>query len=174
MAGTKRANPSTSKMLKILDTGIELEKKGILTYLRLALATRSLTGKNMFIRLAADEFDHMRKLENIRAAKTGKKPLRLSPVPKKEIDEILQKLTLPDLLEKAEAGLEDLDALRLGMDMEARSVNLYRRLAKSTRDKKLVELAADLALWEEYHHDLLSAEIDSIQNSGLYFDLSFL
>jgi rubrerythrin len=174
MAGKKKTSTSMSRMLKILDTGIELEKKGILTYLRLALATKSLTGKNMFIRLAADEFDHMRKLEKIRAAKTGKKPLRLTPVPKKEIDEILRKLTRPDLLEKAEAGLEDLDALKLGVDMEARSVSLYRRLARSAGDRKIVELATDLARWEEYHQDLLSAEIDSIRNSGLYLDLSFL
>jgi rubrerythrin len=174
MAKTKKTNSSTSSMLKILDTGIELEKKGILTYLRLGLATKSLTGKNMFMRLAADEFEHMRKLEKIRAAKTGKKPLRLTPVPKKEIDEVLKKLTRPDLLEKAEAGLEDLDALKLGMDMEARSVGLYRRLARSTSDRKIKELATDLAKWEEYHHDILSAEIDSIRNSGLYLDLSFL
>ncbi len=174
MARKKKTSPSEAGMLKIIDQGIELEKKGILTYLRLALATRGMTGKNMFIRLAADEFDHMRKLENIRAAKAGKKTLRLTPVPKKEIEEILKKLTMPELLEKAESGLEDLDALRLGMDMEARSVTLYRRLARSTRDGKIVELATDLARWEEYHHDLLSAELDSIRNSGLYLNLSFL
>jgi len=161
--------PGREKMFRLLEKGIALEKQGVRAYLKLAHATRSPTAKNVFIRLAADELDHMETLEKIREAKQGGRPCRVPAVPKEEIEELLPKLKDPCCLPRGEEGTEDLQALRTALDMEDRSMAHYRKIARSASDRKVAELASDLAMWEEFHHDLIKAEIEAIESSGLYF-----
>ena len=161
--------PGREKLFRLLETGIELEKQGVRAYLKMAHSTKSPTAKNVFIRLAADELDHMETLEKIREAKQRGKPCRVPPVPKEEIEELLPKLKDPCRLPRGEEGKEDLQALRTALDMEDRSMAHYRKIAKSASDSKVAVLASDLAMWEEFHHDLIKAEIEAIESSGLYF-----
>ena len=167
---TKRSSAAL-RTARLLMTGIEMERKGAAAYLKFAFASKSLTGKNMFIRLASDELEHMQILENIRAARLGKKPFRKPPLPMKQIEDIMPKLHRPDLLVKGQEGLSDLDALEVALEMERKSADYYKQLGSTESDKKLVELASDLARWEEFHHDLLQGEIDFIRNTGVYFDI---
>lgn len=75
-------------ILKIVESGIELEKKGLITYLNLAHKTKNLTGKNMFIILAKDEYEHMRELEQIKKARTEGQTTPEFDLPMKLIEEI--------------------------------------------------------------------------------------
>ena len=49
--------------LAALATATEAEKRSLRNYLEFAWNTRDGSGKQMFIRLATDEFEHMRLLE---------------------------------------------------------------------------------------------------------------
>ncbi len=171
MADVKKKPTGRKKLVSILETGIELEKKGLGAYLKFAHQTKSMTGKNMFVRLASDELEHMKILEKIRDAKLAGRAIRKPPLPMKEINAMLPKLGKKQFLKEADEGLSDINALKTALEMEKKSTNYYRKIAKQEKDPKIVELAEDLAKWEEFHYDLLQGEIDFIENSGFYFSL---
>ncbi|MFH1435544.1 MAG: ferritin family protein [Pseudomonadota bacterium] len=155
MATAKKKPTDVKKLISILETGIELEKKGLGAYLKFAHKTKSMTGKNMFIRLAFDELEHMKILEKIRGARLAGKAFRKPPLPMKEINAMLPKLREKQFLKEADDGLADIDALKTALEMEKKSANYFRKIAQQEKDPKIVDLAGDLAKWEEFHYDLL-------------------
>ena len=51
-------NSESMEIVKSLKSAIELEKKGLVTYLKYARQTKNEAGKNMFVQLAIDEHSH--------------------------------------------------------------------------------------------------------------------
>lgn len=161
----------TDDLLKIVESGIELEKKGLITYLNFAHKTKSLTGKNMFIVLAKDEYEHMRELEKIRAAHAAGEPIPAVELPMARIESLRPKLKNKEQLIKGEEGQADLDALKIALDLERNARDFFKELAEAATDDLVRSFAERLVKWEEGHYDLVQAEIDYITQSGFYFDM---
>ncbi len=167
------------ELIKLLDTGIELEKSGLRRYLDLARKSVNMDGKNLFIRLAEDEVDHMEILEGMKARVL--KGVAYEP-PKLEVydfKELLPKLNKGHMEVKGDGKLTELDALKVAMEFEKKASDFYYKLAETVTDEQTKKFAMDLARWEESHYDLLQAELDQVQNTGFYlnimeFDLAHL
>jgi len=161
----------SKELIEMLDTGIELEKKGMITYMNFAHRTKNMTGKDMFIQLAKDEFEHRGILESLRNPLIQGKPLNISDIPMKAIEGLGPKLkNRKDLLE-GEKGLSDLDALGVALDLERNSMNYYHELGEKTTEQQVRQLAEKLSKWEQNHYDVIQAEMDHITKTGFYFDM---
>lgn len=159
------------EVVKAYEFAIELEKESLKSYLDLAKRTHDITGKNMFIWLAREEFEHMRILEAIRD-----RVLKDQPIGKIEIEEDELEKLLPDIrkLEKKKstaAETHQIGALQAALDHEAQSRDYYREQAEKADDPELKQLFNRLAEMEQAHYDLILAQLDFIKGTGFWFGI---
>jgi len=90
---------------------------------------------------------------------------------KSEIEQITPTIREKQKRTKGESGLSDVDALNTALDLEKKSVNYYREKAESVGESEAKSLLLRLAEWEDSHFDLIQAELDSINQTGLWFGI---
>jgi rubrerythrin len=166
-AGRKPAGDHTSSALS---KAIASEKLGIESYLRFARQTSNASGKDMFIRLAQDEFGHMNALEKeLDRLQEGKPCLRIK-IKQSDIEEIVPQLSDPESRIKAGQGTaDDLSALNIALDLERRAIAFYKKERSLSSDAAVKALYARLAEMEEAHYGLIQAELDHIKDMGFWF-----
>ena len=164
----------SKELLEVIEAGIELEKKGLLNYLNFAHQSKSITGKNVFIQLAKDEYEHMRILEDLKKKQLEGGTFELPKLPKRVMEKLEEVLVKPEHKEqtlKDKGNLNDVDALKMALDFEKRASAMYEELAKKATDEETKKLAQSLSKWEDSHYDLIQAEIDSITNTGFFMGI---
>lgn len=60
----------------------------------------------------------------------------------------------------------EIDAIKIGIDMEKKSIEFYKNWAKGN----LKSLFNELIEFEKEHLELLQAELDYVQKTGFWFD----
>jgi rubrerythrin len=148
-----------------LATALEAEKQSLRGYLRLAWETRDSSGKQMFIRLATDEFEHMHLLESQQAGRA----VRL-PAPSL-LEQLVPKLSDKSLRIRGTAGQTELSALITALELEQSARDFYRARAEDAGSESARTMFGRLAEMEEAHQALLQAELDSIHGDGFWFGL---
>ena len=152
--------------LTALATAVEAEKQSLRTYLRLAWDTRDASGKQMFIRLATDEFEHMRLLETWQAE--ARPPGAIEP---SVIEHLIPKLSDKSLQIRGAQGQHQLSALDAALDLERSAQTFYEEQGRKTPSGPARATFIRLAEMEAAHYALLQAEIDSIQLGGFWLGL---
>ena len=142
--------PETT-VIKALETALEAEKTGLINYLNFAYQTKDETGKNMFLRLAMDEFEHMRIL--VRQAYSFQKeecflPVTIEP---STIEKLVPKLTDKDLRIRGKQGIDQLAALRTALDLEDQAVKFYRNQGQTSQDLNAKTMYERLVEMEQAH-----------------------
>lgn len=163
---------STSEVTELILKAIEAEKNGLRVYLKFARETKEISGKDLFILLANDEYDHMVILEKMVKNIIEEKGESTIPVnlDLSVIEKILPKLRKKDRLTKGAAGADELTALKTALDMERNSIEYYQRLYESLDKKELRNIAHRLVELEEGHYDIIQMQMDSVTNTGFWFD----
>ena len=161
---------SSEQAIPALNKAIKGEKTGLESYLKFARSTRSQSGKDMFIRLAQDEFGHMELLEKERnRLQQGKRWVGLDIAPS-DIEEVVPKLSSQQTRIKAEQGTsDDLTALNIALDLERKAADFYMRQGNKETDVTAKQIFFRLVEMEESHYNLIQAEIDSINDIGFWF-----
>jgi len=162
---------STSDAMKALKTAIDIEDNGLVTFLKFARRTKHEFGKNMFIRLAMDENEHRRILEKQLHHLAEGQPWVEINVPKYEIENVAPTMTDRQQKITAETGGAETEALRIALDLERKAAKFFREQAATAKDPKAKSLFEQLAQWEDAHFDLIQAEMDSINNTGFWFNV---
>ena len=157
---------SDSRSLAALAIALEAEKQSLRTYLQLAWDTRDASGKQMLIRLATDEFEHMRLLETWQDEGQPRLPIEASV-----IEHLIPKLSDKSLQIRGTAGQYQLSALNTALDLEKSARTFYEEQSRLTKEEPTRALFSRLAEMEAAHHALIQAEIDSIQLNGFWFGL---
>ena len=156
--------------IRILKIGIELERTGLKNYLDYSFATKDETGKNMFLKLAHDEFDHMSILEQeLDSLVTDKRWVPVE-IPASIVEKVAPKLRDVEK-KKAAGGLKELDALKTALDGEKKSIAFYKDEQNKLKDTNGVEIFKRLVEMEESHYDMIQAQIDHIENTGFWFGI---
>lgn len=162
---------SETAALKALKTALAAEKKSLRTYLDFGLKTDDASGKNTFIRLATDEFEHIdileRQLKSIRESGDWVH-VEIEP---SDVELVIPRLNDKDLKVRGTSGQDQLSALRTALHLEKRAQEFYTTQAKAATDANAREMYQRLAKMEEAHYELLQAEIDVIANTGFWFGL---
>lgn len=157
--------------LKALKTAIEVEDNGLETFLKFAKKTKDETGKNMFIQLALDEHSHRQILQQqLDKLMTGKK-WETVEIPQSVVEQISPKIRAKQQRTRGESGLAEIDALNVALDLERKAAKFFRDQAELFPEQEAKDLFLRLAEWEDTHFDIIQAELDSINNTGFWFDI---
>lgn len=159
-------NPETGSAA--LAAAIEAEKVSLEGYLHYAWRTRDAGGRGMFIRLAGDEFDHMRLLERQQAALVKSGDWLPVSLPPSLIESLVPRLSEAAIRVRGESGQNDVEALRTALALENAAVRVYSGLAADATGQVRL-LFGRLAEMEQSHVALVQAELDSIQGEGFWF-----
>ncbi|MEO0107933.1 MAG: ferritin family protein [candidate division WOR-3 bacterium] len=160
-----------SQAKSALKTAIEAERKSLSQYLQFALKTDDSSGKNMFIRLAQDELEHVGILERqARSLLTGGDWLKIEIEPS-EVEMIVPRLSDKDVKIRGTSGQDQLSALRAALALEQRAHEFYRTRASASLDPNAKDMYQRLAEMEEAHYELIQAEIDTITKTGFWLGL---
>ncbi len=156
--------------IKILKTGIEIEKNGLAHYLDFAFECKDETGKNMFIRLGRDEFTHLEILTKQLAGLQCGSVWSCEEIPVSIIEKLTPKLRSIEKV-KSEKGADELGALKTALDLEKKSIEFYNDAKKKIKNAEAEKIFDRIIEMEESHYDLLQAEIDNIESTGFWFGI---
>ncbi|MCE1245016.1 MAG: ferritin family protein [Firmicutes bacterium] len=163
---------SDSEITEILAKALQLEKNGLKTYLEYAGYTEDKSGKDMFIILARDEFEHMTIIEKVIEEYSGKSTLVGLNIGKGFSSAILPDLKDIDNYRKGGDGTNQFHALEMALKFESRSRELYLDLAEKAQSVEAESMFLTLAEMEKAHYEILEAQKNSIAGTGLWIELA--
>ena len=152
-----------------LELTLAIERLGLTFYTNASRKTKNNRGRQMFQRLAAEESDHLRRLQAEHRTLLEenqwlrREPTRL-PVSRKIAQEIFPQKELLRLQVTDE--MTELEALGLAMDLERRSHDFFEAFTKQLTDPNGRKAFLDFAKAEEAHLEELQAEYAAAGRKG--------
>jgi len=130
-----------NQIKEAIQTAIQMEKDGYSFYKKAASQTESETGKSFFESLASDEQIHLDIFQKLFENKIGKTEWNnLVHSSKKYADLPIFPKDLKSS-EGANPDLDELDALRIGMDSEKEAIDYYKKIKEKSTNKDNPKLA---------------------------------
>jgi rubrerythrin len=154
-----------------LALALEAEKQSIGRYLELAWQTVDAAGRQMFIRLATDEYHHMRLLEHTGTELCSGAACAMVDVPESAVERLVPKLTERSARIQGRTGQNQLSALETALASELSARSFYSEQSATARPGAVRDLFRRLAEIEQSHAELLQAEIDNITATGFWFSV---
>jgi rubrerythrin len=146
---------------------IKLEIDGKKFFEHAAEVTAVDRGKKMFQWLAAEEVKHLETFSKLFTT------ILKTDDWKKHIfaDEIKGEALLIKKLEenmKQEGSKGEVEALRIGMELERDAIEFFQKAAAATDDAKAAKIFTEISEEEKFHYDMLEAQHDSVTKSGFW------
>jgi len=146
---------------------IQLEIDGKKFFNHAAEVTADDRGKKMFQWLAAEEVKHLeifsKLFTTILKGSDWKKYI--------DADNLRGEAPLIKKLEenmKKEGSKGEVEALRIGMELERNAIDFFQEAASATDDPKAVKIFIEISEEEKFHYDMLEAQHDSVTKSGFW------
>jgi rubrerythrin len=168
---TERKRLETTFVRDALELTLSIERRGYTFYINASKKTQNDRGRLMFRRLAAEESEHLKRLQQeyrlLLASNEWLKrePVRL-PVSRKIADDIFPQKALLKI--EVNDRTTDIEALNIAMDLERRSHQYFTDFAKQLTDASGRRIFMDFAKDEESHLQALLAEYDILVGSSLH------
>jgi Fur family transcriptional regulator, ferric uptake regulator len=165
---TEKQRLETTMVRDALELTLSIERRGYTFYTNASRKTKNGSGRIMFQRLAAEESDHLRRLQDEYRSLVQqnewlkREPARL-PLSRKIADEIFPQKELLKVEVKEETS--DLDALNIAMDLERRSHQFFKDFAEQMSDANGRRIFMEFAKDEESHLRALRAEYQTLVGS---------
>jgi len=164
-------NESMKQIWNIFGDAIKLENNGLFNYLKMAKNTNDMTGKNMFIQLALDEFEHKQILEKQYLEAIENDNIEIIDIPKTKIEKLVPHVSNKQKRIRGENGLAEIEAINVALEFEKKSRDYYLQNADKIENEQVKSYFLRLAEWEQAHYDILKAELDYITQTGFWFDI---
>ncbi len=165
---------TSDSMLDALKGYIKTEMEGHQFYRIAAERTEDTLGKKMFTSLANDELDHARKLsseyssvsqtghwlsddELSRESREGKTPAPIFPSDPQQVAAMIPE------------GADDLQALKIAIDIEKESIERYTRAAGETSDEAAQAVFQHLVAEEKQHLRTVESSYEYLADTGSWF-----
>lgn len=157
--------------IEILHKAIDIEVFGNHYYNKLSNGVENKEGKALLTYLAKAEEEHKERLEGMLNRYGGE-------ARKTEIDTLIAGILMDEGVEKIfralmdKSKLENVDAIeatKLAMNVEAKSIDFYSDNAKKSPETDLVDLFTELSNMEKEHFDLLKENLRSLENEGVWY-----
>jgi len=161
------------RVIELARTALSFEYGEEHFYRHAAEMTQNPGGKAMFLRLAEEETGHMDDMHTLFSAIIGKEEWQrlaaeeaANAHPSKVIAEMEAAVA-----QRGHAGVaDDTQALRMAMELERRIIHLLNAMSEHITDPAIVKLAEKMILEECARYDVLQAQMDGIQNVGIWLD----
>src|SRR5262249_5110173 len=158
----------TTVVRDALELTLAIERRGYTFYTNASRKTKNGRGRLMFQRLAAEESDHLRRLQAEHQSLIQnnqwlkREPARL-PLSRKIVEEIFPQKELLKIEVKDETS--DIDALNIAMNLERRSHQFFTDFARQISDASGRKIFMEFAKDEESHLRALVTEYNSLKGS---------
>ena len=159
-----------NNLSNVIITAVKMEKDGIDFYHKVAEKTSHPFGKKMFLSFAEDEKRHLSVLREILADLKFSDFNRFfeGKTPREKIKTIFGEVK-SETEERIAANPDELEALKIGMDMESKSVDFYQSALEKTQDSHQEAFFKRLIEEEEEHYQLLQNTHSYLKDSGDWF-----
>jgi rubrerythrin len=161
----------TPEVEEAIKTAIQLEKDGRKFFQQAAQETSNELGKKMFQKLAADEVRHLvtfeKMFKTLADPETWRELLK-SGSPRERMPFFAEKV---ENRSPAEKGADEVSALRQALEVERKAIDFFKRVSQEAHDPEASRIFQLIAEEEVSHYDLIQAQIDSVTNSGFWFDV---
>jgi len=164
-----RRRLQTTMVRDALELTLSIERRGYTFYTNASRKTKNDSGRLMFQRLAAEESDHLRRLQDEYRSLLSKnewlkrEPARL-PVTRKMAEEIFPQKEL--LKVEVNDETTEVEALNIAMDLERRSHQFFKDFAGQIPDANGKKIFMEFAEDEESHLQALVAEYNKLASQG--------
>jgi rubrerythrin len=174
ISGTTRTTGETMTIEEAIKTAIVYEKKVHATYAAAAKRAEDATAKKVFLTLAEEEQGHITYLES--RLMEWQKEARLSAdklrtvLPSVERIRNGVKRLRSQVAQRKGSHLAELDSLRQALAAEDETSAFYVRMVKELPEEGQDLFSRFLEI-EDGHAAIVQAEMDSVNQSGFWFDL---
>ncbi len=161
-------------ILQVLDIAIERERGAHDFYSRAVEVTHDTRGKEMFVWLAQQELGHfnsLRKLKEVCLEPGSKVKLGCLSA---EDSKVIESMPKSEVSGEVTAATTAIEALQISMQAERASIELYRRIEKSTTDPGAKMMFDELVAEEQAHLLLLEAQQKAIEKLGAFIAMDEL
>jgi rubrerythrin len=159
-------------LIRALEAGMEMEKRGEAFYSKAAGEVENPHGKLTLNFLAGEERQHYRFLEALlESVKKGLRP-EAPPLPKRprlKREEILEAMRQMGV--KARAARRDREIVGEAMKVEEKSIEFYEGFLGEAGDAKSREIFKELVEEERRHLEWLEFIRDALEVHGYWYDL---
>lgn len=161
------------RIIELARTALSFEYGEEHFYRHAAELTRNPSGKAMFLRLAEEEAGHMEDMHTLFSSIIGNDEWQrlvaeeaANAHPSKIIAEMEAAVAHRGMM----AVADDTQALRMAMELERRILHLLKDMTEHTQDPEVIELIGKMTQEENSQYDALQAQLDSVQNVGMWLD----
>ncbi len=158
----------TAVVRDALELTLAIERRGLTFYTNASRKTKNDSGRLMFQRLAAEESDHLRRLQAEHQSLLEKnewlrrEPAHL-PLSRKIVEEIFPQKELLKI--EVKDGTSEIDALNIAMNLERRSHQFFTDFANQISDENGRKIFMNFAKDEESHLQALVSEYNALMRS---------
>ena len=155
-------------VLHALDIAVEREKGAHVFYSQAAEVTRDTKGKEMFVWLAQQELGHFNSLRKLKEALLESDSAIKLGCLSAEDSKVIESMPKSEASGKVTTTTTAIEALQISMQAERASIELYRRMEKSTTDPGAKMMFDELVAEEQAHLLLLEAQYKAIEKLGTF------
>lgn len=159
-------SPEAAEAIKM---AIQMEKDGLKYYRDAAEKTENELAKKTFLRIAQDEAVHLKTFEQMFDTLTGDEEWRDLAKFTPKVGKI--PMFAGEIEKKGDVNPSEVDALRIAIDNERKGIDHYKKAATAASDPVAKEIFNKIQKEEEYHYDLLQAQLDYLTKSGFWLDI---
>jgi rubrerythrin len=152
-----------SKAIQGLETALQTELNGIEFYRMAAERTEDEKGKKAFKMLADDELKHFNAIQQQYKSLVDTRKWGTVDLGKISIFEGMSPIFTEELNKRVQGKHFEVTALSIGAQLEADSIDFYRKMKEQSTDPAAKELYSQLQKWEETHLNALTRQLELIK-----------
>ncbi|MBT9130041.1 MAG: hypothetical protein DDT42_00361 [candidate division WS2 bacterium] len=149
-------NIETVEALKL---AIESEKRSLMKYLEFAIRNEDIRGKNIFIMLARDEFNHYEHLNQLfKIFVTNDDHSLITTLPSSEVEKLVPTLKKYESSKKVSLSLKEEQVINIALNLEDEAKTFYLEQYRKAKNSHTKDIWKGLADIEESHYQLLISQ----------------
>ncbi len=154
-------------IIDIKSIALQMEMDGIRFYTDLASKTLHPMGKAMFRSFVEDEKAHAKRLRALLSVHMEATHTNEKESPKERLITIFQEMG-EELKKSVGINTNDIDAVRLALELEEKGIAFYEQAARETRDPRDREAYRFLADEEKAHFCILKNTLEFLEKTELW------
>jgi len=161
------------KLIELAHTALSFEYGEERFYRHAAEMTRNPGGKAMLLRFADEESERIEDMHRLFGAVMGLElwqQLAAEEAANAHPSKVIAEMETAVTLRGHAALVDDAQAVRMAMELQRRIINVFKSMSEHVSDPDIVRLADKMIREECARYDALQAQLDSVQNVGLWLD----
>ncbi|MDP4029097.1 MAG: ferritin family protein [Gallionella sp.] len=161
------------KIIELARTALSFEYGEEHFYRHAAEMTKNPGGKAMFLRFAEEESNRIEDMHTLFGAVMGQElwlQLAAEEAANAHPSNVIAEMEAAVVHRGHAALVDDAQAVRLAMELQRRIIHVFKGMSEHVSDPDIVKLADKMVQEECSRYDALQAQLDSLQNVGLWLD----